>query len=203
MPRTFGHSPGRNRIALATALSLLGVGLLGLGAQAAPKTYVWYDKDGRPQYGDRPQTGAQEVVLAPAQTFSTPPQVSTTSKPAGSAAAGGPTAPGVACRIISPTPEEVILNQPSVTISALGPQRATAVLRLNGATINSVDGQPVFKVTPIPRGTYTATVAFTGMTGATVCQTAPVTFYIRQPSVIKPNAAPPKPVPPKPAPART
>jgi len=197
MPRTFGHFPGCNRIALAAAFSLLSVALLGLSAQAAPKTYVWYDKDGRPQYGDRPQTGAEEVVLAPAQTYSTPPQASTASKPAASAP-GAATAPGVACRIISPTPEEVILNQPSITVSAQGPQRATAVLRLNGATINSVDGQPVFKVTPIPRGTYTATVMFTSMTGATVCQTAPVTFYVRQPSLIKPNAAPPKP-----APART
>jgi hypothetical protein len=196
MPRTFGHFPGRKRIALAAACSLLGVGLLALGAQAASKTYVWYDKDGRPHYTDRPQTGSEEVVLAPAQTYAAPAQASSSSKPANTPT--GAAAPGLACRIISPTPEEVILNQPSVTVSAQGPQRATAVLRLNGATINSVDGQPVFKVTPIPRGTYTATVLFTGMTGATVCQTAPVTFYVRQPSLIKPAAPPPKP-----APART
>jgi hypothetical protein len=182
------------RLSLAAALSSLGLGLLSLGAQAASKTYVWYDKDGRPHFTDRPQTGSEEVVLAPAQTYSAPPQASSASKPAGSAPTGA-AAPGIACRIISPTPEEVILNQPSITVSALGPQRATAVLRLNGATINSVDGQPVFKVTPIPRGTYTATVVFTGMTGATACQTAPVTFHIRQPSLIKPAAPKPKPKP--------
>lgn len=200
MPRTFGKLPGghsarRRGVALLVAFGLAAVMAVG---QAAPKTYVWYDKEGRPHYTDRPQTGSEEVVLAPAQTYSAPPQASTTGKPAGATAAGGSTAPGIACRIISPTPEEVILNQPSITVSAQGPQRATAVLRLNGATINSVDGQPVFKVTPIPRGTYTATVMFTGMTGATVCQTAPVTFYVRQPSLIKPASPPPKP-----APART
>ncbi len=199
MPHTVGQFPGewftlRSRVAAAASLGLISLCLLA--AEAAPKTYVWYDKEGHAHYSDRPQTGAEEVVLPPAQTYSAPAPATTSKSGAGQGNAS-PTAPGVACRIISPTPEETIVNQPVLTVSAQGPQRATATLRLNGASINSVDGQPVFKVTPIPRGTYTATVVFTGMTGAITCQTATVTFYVRQPSVIKPPTAAPR------APARS
>lgn len=199
MPRIVGQLPGesssrRSRIAAVATLGLISLGLLS--AQAAPKTYVWYDKEGRAHYSDRPQTGAEEVVLPPAQTY-TAPAASTTTKSTSGSGNRAPTEPGVACRILSPTSEETIVNQPSVTITAQGPQRATPTLRLNGASINSLDGRPVFTVTPIPRGTYTATVVFTGMTGGISCQTATVTFYVRQPTVIKPPTAAPR------APARS
>jgi hypothetical protein len=87
----------------------------------------------------------------------------------------------------------VILNQPSVTVTAKGPPRATPKLLIGGRVIESTDGNPVFTVTPIPRGTYTIIVNFEGGSLGAGCQTAPVTFHVRQPSVIKPAAPKPKP----------
>jgi hypothetical protein len=87
-------------------------------------------------------------------------------------------------------PDEVFLNVESLTVTAIGPPRSTPTLQLNGNLIQSEDGKPVFVVRPIPRGTYTATVIFSGGTAGAACRTATVTFHVRQPSVIKPATAP-------------
>lgn len=161
-------------------------------AASAAGVYVWYDKDGRPHYSDRPQPGAQEIAVTPAQTYEAPkpPAVNTVVAPS----APSPAAAAPACRIVSPLPDEVFLNVPSLTVTAIGPTRGTPRLLLNGASIASPDGKPSFTVTPIPRGSYTAVVVFDGGTNsAPLCRTASVVFHVRQPSVIRPAA--PKPPP--------
>lgn len=173
---------------------LLLAGLAMAASASAAGVYVWYDKDGRPQYSDRPQPGAQEIAVTPAQTYEAP------KPPAGNAvvaqSAPSPAAAPPSCRIVSPVPDEVFLNVQSVTVSAIGPSRGTPRLQLNGASISSPDGKPSFTVTPIPRGSYTAVVVFEGgANSAPLCRTAPVVFHVRQPSIIKPAAPKPKPAP--------
>lgn len=160
----------------------------------ATGVYVTFDKDGRPQYSDRPQPGTQKVDVPPAQTYAAP-KPATATAPASAPVARTPpaqtAASGPACRIVSPLPDEVFLNVESLTVTATGPQRSTPTLELNGNQIPSEDGRPVFVIRPIPRGTYTASVTFSGgNSGAVLCRTATVTFHVRQPSVIRPAIAP-------------
>jgi len=172
-------------------LGLLLCGMAATSSGFAQGVYVWYDKDGRPQYSDRPQAGAQEVTVTPAQTYEAPkPPANTVATPAAARSTG---VPAPACRIVSPLAEEVFLNVPSITVSAMGPPRGTPKLQLNGTSIASPDGKPSFIVTPIPRGTYTAVVVFEGgQNGVPLCRTAPVVFHVRQPSVIRPAAPKPR-----------
>jgi hypothetical protein len=175
-----------------TPLRGLGLAVLLCGAAAATATgvYVTYDKDGRPQYSDRPQPGTQKVDVTPAQAYEAPKPAAPTAPAAAAVTPVQAAAPGPACRIVSPLPDEVFLNVESLTVTAIGPPRATPSLQLNGNLIQSEDGKPVFTIKPIPRGTYTATVTFSGGTVGAACRTATVTFHVRQPSVIKPATQP-------------
>jgi hypothetical protein len=191
MDRSLARESGRRQRLrpLARGLLLCSLALASVGAVAG--IYVWYDKDGRPQYTDRPREGAQEVVITPAQTYEAPKPVANTVST--SSTARSPAVPAPGCRIVSPIADEVFLNVPSVTVTAIGPQRGTPRLLLNGASIASVDGTPTFTVTPIPRGTYSAVVVFDGgVNTSPLCRTASVTFHVRQPSIIKPAAPKPK-----------
>ena len=191
MDRTPTREKLRSRPWRAAGLAVL---LCGTAVAAATGVYVWYDKDGRPHYSDRPQPGTEKIEVMPAQSYQAPPSATGTTRTVPTTAASSAAAPGPACRIISPVQDEAILNQPSVTVTAVGPPRATPKLSIGGRVIESTDGNPVFVVTPIPRGTYTIVVNFEGGSLGAGCQTAPVTFHVRQPSVIKPAAAPkPKP----------
>lgn len=173
------------------ALLALLCGALCVDAASAAGVYVWYDKDGRPQYSDRPQAGAEEVAVSPAQTYEAPKPVADV--PATPSSQRRAEAPRVVCRIVSPLADEVFLNVPAITVTAMGPPRGTPRLLLNGASIASPDGKPSFTVTPIPRGTYTAVVVFDGgLNGTPLCRTEPVVFHVRQPSIIRPAAPKPK-----------
>lgn len=189
MDRTPTRDKLRSRPWRAAGLAVL---LCGTAMAAATGVYVWYDKDGRPHYSDRPQPGTEKIEVSSAQTYEAPPAPAGTSKPVASTAQSSSTPPGPACRIVSPVQDEVILNQPSVTVTAMGPPRATPRLSIGGRVVESLDGKPVFTVTPIPRGTYTIIVSFEGGSLGAGCQTAPVTFHVRQPSVIKPAAPKPR-----------
>jgi hypothetical protein len=191
MHRPLARDISRWRTQRPVTLGLLLCGIMATGSVSASGVYVWYDKDGRPQYSDRPQAGAEQVTVTPAQTYEAPkPAAAGVSVP--SPVRNTP-APTPACRIVSPIADEVFLNVPSITVTAMGPPRVTPKLLLNGASIASPDGQPSFIVTPIPRGTYTAVVVFEGgQNGAPLCRTEPVVFHVRQPSVIRPAAPKPR-----------
>ncbi len=160
-----------------------------VAAAMATGVYVTYDKEGRPQYSDRPQPGAQQVEVAPAQTYEAP-KPATVTVPRTLPVVTPGAAPAPTCRIVSPLPDEVFLNVESLTVTAVGPSPSTATLELNGNRLQSADGSPVFVIRPIPRGTYTATVTFSAGTAAAICRTATVTFHVRQPSVLKPALQP-------------
>jgi hypothetical protein len=191
MDRSLARDIPRWRTLRPVTLGLLLCGIAAAGSVPASGVYVWYDKDGRPQYSDRPQAGAEQVTITPAQTYEAPQPAANTVATPSSARSSAPPAPG--CRIVSPLPDEVFLNVPSLTVSAMGPPRGTPKLLLNGASIASPDGKPSFIVTPIPRGTYTAVVVFEGgQNGVPLCRTASVEFHVRQPSLIRPAAPKPR-----------
>ena len=73
-------------------------------------------------------------------------------------------------------------------ISYRGPSDGTARLQLGGTSSQALTapaGQS-FTISPIPRGTYTATVSVTSEAGAELCRSPTVTFHVRQPSLLAP-----------------
>lgn len=152
------------------------------------KMYRWVDKDKTVHYSDRPQPGADSVTVPAPATYSAPRAPSPAPR-SGAGALGGPAAPPAqACGISSPTPDQVFPNVQSVMISYRGPLGGTATLQLSG-TLNESRTAPAgqaFTITPVPRGTYTATVSISGEPGVPPCVTPSVTFHVHQPSLLSP-----------------
>ncbi len=145
--------------------------------------YRWVDKDKTVHYSDRPQPGAESVPVQSPQTYSAPkaPPLRT------SASAPQVSTPAAAsCGITSPGVDQVFPNAQSVTISYRGPTGGNAELLLNGASKQTLPAGQSFMISPVPRGTYSATVAITSDTGAVLCRTPSVTFHVTQPSLLSP-----------------
>lgn len=165
---------------------LLSLALLVAHGAAVAETYRWVDSKGVVHYSDRPQPGAEKVDLPSAQTYQAPARPApAASTPLRSDAAATQEAP-VRCAIVSPRPDEVFVNVPSVTIGASGPLDAAARLELNGSPWTPPQGGSPMTVSPIARGTYSAVVVYRGSAGRDVCRTPAVTFHVRQPSVLSP-----------------
>lgn len=152
------------------------------------KLYRWVDKDKTVHYSDRPQPGADALEAKPAQTYSAPaPAPSSTARSTGREATGS-APPRASCSITSPTQDQVFPNVQSVMVSYRGPNDGTAQLQLGGTSAQALTapaGQS-FTISPIARGTYTATVTITGEAGGELCRTQTVTFHVRQPSLLSP-----------------
>ncbi len=148
--------------------------------------YRWVDKDNTVHYSDRPQPGATQVPVQAPQTYTAPKRTpSVSAVPAAQRPASTePTKP--ACRITSPTADQVFPNAQSVTISFRGPQGSSAELELNGDKAQSGAADQPFTISPVPRGSYTAAVVVRGGTGTSLCRTPPVTFHVTQPSILNP-----------------
>ncbi|MFO1426881.1 MAG: DUF4124 domain-containing protein [Steroidobacteraceae bacterium] len=170
------------------------VALAGLAALAAAAgTYRWVDKDGTVHYSDRPQPGAEKVQLPEAQTYEAPPAPMGAGRSAATGASKVAPSPGAAaaptgppCAILSPKPDETLLNVQSVTVGFRGPQQATATLLFDGAPQTDAGGRQSYTISPITRGEHTVQVVFTAG-GREACRTAAVRFFVRQPSVLAPS----------------
>lgn len=151
--------------------------------RAGQTMYRWVGKDKSVHYSDRPQPGAESVPVQSPQTFSAPPRPAPVPGRVASAAAAPPAAN---CAITSPSPGQTFPNAQSVTISYRGPQGGEAQLLLNGASKQTVPAGQAFTISPVPRGEYSASVVITSDTGAVLCRTSAVTFYVTQPSLLSP-----------------
>lgn len=165
--------------------------------RAGQTMYRWVGKDKTIHYSDRPQPGAESVPVQSTQTYSAPKPASTSLRRATPTSSGPPAA---VCVITAPTAEQVFPNAQSVMVSYTGPKGGTAELLLNGATSMKQPAGQAFTITPVPRGTYSATVAITGDTGVALCRTPAITFYVTQPSLLSPvrqqmNRPQPRPAP--------
>jgi hypothetical protein len=186
------------RLPVVAALAVTGLASLVPAAAQTQTAWRWVDKDGVVHYSDQPQPGATRVELQRSQA---PQTAETPAGPPGQP--GTPPAPPPArapeppatCAITSPVADQVFVAVESVTIAYAGPAGGTARLLLNGQAVQRVASGTAFVVSPISRGTWSAVVAIEGAgdSGTQACQTAPVAFYVRQPSVI--NRPPPRPQP--------
>ena len=105
----------------------------------------------------RPQPGAEAVPVQSSQTYSAPKAPATT--PRSTASSAPP--PVASCVITAPTADQVFPNAQSVSVSYTGPKGGKAELLLNGASRQTQPAGTAFTVSPVPRGTYAATVAIT------------------------------------------
>ena len=175
----------------------LAIGLLvALAAgTASAETYKWVDAQGQVHYSDRPpESGGVKVELLPAQTYhatAVSRQVGGSEEKTAGAAA-------------SYTVLELTSPQNGQTFSNIGgslnvelrieppPQPGLSIwLYLDG---KRVDGLPTtgtsFSLQNVWRGEHTLLAAVIDPTGKSLATTAPVTFFVRQRSIITPPRGP-------------
>ena len=167
------------------ALSLLA----GTVAQAVV-VYKWTDEKGVVHFSDQPVPGAEKVqtgspnvshlggVTAPPQPAKPPPP-----KPQ-------PRLGYTDISIVSPTPEQVFFSAGVPVHLSVEPGLAAGhVLTwvLNGAALEPHQGQDQFMIDELPRGTYSLTATITNPETQESTSSAPVTFYVHQPSVLTPQ----------------
>lgn len=183
--------------------------LLASGAAFAGTMYKWVDANGTIHYSDRPQPGATEVHIDTRAPASTPPPsvvLATTS------AAGAELAEEFryqSCAIVRPANDETLPNAFSLSVgwqiqpALRGGDRVT--LALDGQLVAGVSPTGTsFTIAPIDRGTHTLMISIVDASGRGMCQSAPVTVHVRQPSLYSPARRPaPTPRPtPRPTPPR-
>ncbi len=183
---------------LRPALLLLLVSpVLALAAGA----WVTRDKDGRiTGYSDQPSPGASQVDLPSAPKPGTvPAPVSAPVTPATTAAPFSYTS----CSITSPTAEQVFTNEAAIGASvSTQPNKRGADrvhVEMDGRRVTAWPEQATgFTLAQLPRGSHTLVARIFDEQGRVLCQSSPVTFHQRQPSVLLPGraqSAPPRPRP--------
>jgi hypothetical protein len=172
----------------AVAFTLL---LLACGSSWAATVYKWVDEQGVTHYSDQPHPGAVKVHVGEAQSYS-----SAEARAQGGAEEAAPPAagPSAQCAIDSPGNEETLMNAHSLTghlsISPAPPGASQILIVLDGKPFpNAADASGGFTISPIDRGAHSLAAQVLGPGGQVLCQTAPVTFYVHQPSTQAPNPA--------------
>lgn len=181
------------RVFILAALVCSAPGIVAPAWAQAQWAWRWVDENGVVHYSDQPKPGATRVELQRSQTYRAPPEPAGAARPA--PAATEPREQPATCAITAPAPDQVFVAVDAVTISYTGPAGGTARLLLNGTAVQRVASGTAFVVSPISRGTWSAVVAIEGAgnSGTQTCQTAPVAFYVRQPTVINRPPPPPRP----------
>jgi len=167
------------------------------------EVYRWIDAEGQVHYSDRPSPGADRVAIDVTPPGSTP--VAGVSS-AGSARAAGKKDSAAAAydslTIQAPGQDETLWNIGGQLDVAVVPQPALQQghrlqLVLDGQTAAELEpGATRTSLSDVPRGQHTLEAKIQDQSGATLIQSAPVTFYVQQSSVARnpPVVNPPPPV---------
>jgi hypothetical protein len=151
--------------------------------------YKWVDAQGVTHYSDQPHPGAVKIEIGAVQTYS---GQRPSSRPLASAAAANE-APYSLCEIYRPSRDEVFLNTDSVTARVRvqpGVRPGDSIfLALDGRRLAPVVMDSDITVQPVFRGSHSLVLVVEDGQGNVVCQSEPVIFHVRQPSVQAPNPA--------------
>jgi hypothetical protein len=171
------------RALLTTLLTLCAVSALAT-------TYVRVEKDGTKTYSDRPIPGGQPIDLEPAQSYSATP----------AAPAASSSLPReqqllqqvddfkyTSC-VVTPANDTTFQSPENVTITFT----TTPALRAEDISTLTLDGQPVggpnaqsFTISPVYRGTHTATVTIKNSSGKLLCNSSS-SFHVLRPGLNSP-----------------
>lgn len=180
---------------IRVALLFLAAATAALAA-GSTTTYRWVDADGI-HYSDQPHPGAEQITLSRAPAYSSgqdqaPPSADVRPSRAANDAADFRYD---SCAVIQPAQDQVLVNTRSIIISvqANPPKRNgdKVVLSLDGRSIEPENtDQQEFTVAPIDRGTHTISATVRGADGRNLCQTAALSFHVRQPALGRPQPQP-------------
>jgi hypothetical protein len=155
-------------------------------------TYRWVDADGI-HFSDQPHPGAEQITLGRAPAYRNG-QDQSPSPPAAARSNRAASDSGDfrydSCTVVQPAQDQVLVNARSVTIAvqANPPKRNVdrVVLSLDGRAIEpESNDQQEFNITPIDRGTHAVSASVRGADGRSLCQSAALSFHVRQPALGK------------------
>ncbi len=188
--------------AVRTCMGFLSLLVAVASVAGGSPTYRWVDVDGV-HYSDQPHPGAEQITLSQTQTYSSAqasPSVpaASPSRPVREAPDGGEFRYD-SCSIIQPAQDQMLIDVQSANIAVhVQPDKRSTdrvVLSMDGQSIEPTSNEQVeFVISPIDRGTHTITASVRSSDGRSLCQSAALTFHVRQPSVRKP-ASMPRPTP--------
>jgi len=176
---------------LTRRLIALGV-FAALAAQAAV-VYKWTDANGVVHFSDQPEPGAEKVITSSGDPTTNTPTTSTRSTPAATPPKPKPTdiLPYTLLSITAPTAEQTFVNEPISFHLALEPtllEGQTITWFLNGAALtDQAQDSEQFVLQNLGRGAYTVSATITDLASGQTMSSAPVTFYVRQPSQLSPQ----------------
>jgi len=163
------------------------------GLALAATVYKWVDEQGVTHYSDQPYPGAKKIDVQAAQTYTAPPPATQPAAASPRTASGSGSPPYRTCELFRPTPDEVLFNVSSITAKL----RLDPSLRAGDKVAIALDGKRMtgmpttgeeFTLTPVYRGTHTVVALVEDSQGKNVCQTVPVTFHVRQASLLAPGS---------------
>jgi hypothetical protein len=170
------------------------IALIALGALTAPVTfattvYRWTDADGVIHFSDQPEPGAEKVPIGPTKLYGTPKSTTKQVKkgqepPKPMAAHLGYTSVAV----ISPGAERTFFDEPIPVSLGLTPALQdghSLTWFLNGTPLEQ--NSESFTIPYLDRGAYTIYATITDNNTGESTSSAPVSFYVQQPSVLSPQ----------------
>ncbi len=180
--------------------SIVFLVLSGIPLLASAAIYKWVDADGTVHFSDTPKEGAEEVHVAPPQTYSAPRVAPITPRPA------EPEAPAAYARfdLLAPADDATLReNTGAITLSfAVDPPLKTGaghrlVVLLDGAPV-SEGKSATLTLENVDRGTHTLQGQIVDARGTVLMSSPSITVHLLRHSILAPPpAAPPA---PKPAP---
>jgi hypothetical protein len=171
---------------------LIGLCVLAACASQAAVIYKWTDANGLVHYSDQSVPGAQRIV-----TGTNSSRGIAASAPAGPAVVNHPqvnAALGLGYNelsIAAPAPGATFFSEPVTVRVNLSPglkSNHTLTLYLNGAPAeNQPHDSLIYVLENLPRGTYSAVVTIKDQDTDESQSSAPLVFYVRQPSMLAPQ----------------
>lgn len=176
-------------------LSLILILSLCAPALADQKVYETVGPNGETTFSDTPSPGAKEMVVPPAPTYQAPP-IPMTPSPSGNPSSQVSTGQSDAyhlVKIVAPADHATVVNTAgtvAVTVLVEPPLKVgrgdRIQLTLDGNPATEA-ASPNISLKGVDRGTHTLEAQVVDRVGATLMESAPVTFYLHRPSIHLPG----------------
>ena len=177
-------------LSLVLLASTAAVAADSAAATGTTTIYRWVDAQGVVHFSDAPQPGAQQLHIAPAQTYTAP---ATQAGPAPPEVLSAPVLTYEACTIAQPMPEQSFYAPEAVPVSVqLAPSLRSGdrvSVSVDGKELAPADGSGLnYQVDSPDRGAHTLSLEVRDARGRKVCSAQSVTFYVQRPSLLSPQS---------------